>query len=93
MSTNTGSKLLRLNDVSEMTSLGKTTIKLWVAQGRFPAPSVLSKTIKVWRQRDIEKWINDLSGGPEEVSLTVEVDASNEGGQHAKCDHAEVRHG
>ena len=51
-------RLLRLPEVATMTSLGKSTINLWVAQGKFPAPTALSATIKVWRLDDIEKWID-----------------------------------
>jgi len=54
-------KLLRLSDVSELTSLGKSTINLWVAKGRFPAPTALSKTIKVWHYRDVEQWLENLA--------------------------------
>ena len=57
METNRPERLLRLHEVSELTSLGKSTINLWVAQGRFPAPTALSATIKVWRQSDIDGWI------------------------------------
>lgn len=55
------SKLLRLDDVSKLTSLGKSTINLWVAQGKFPAPTALSKTIKVWRTQQIVDWIDSQS--------------------------------
>jgi prophage regulatory protein len=62
----TPSRLLRLADVSELTSLGKSTINLWVAQGKFPAPTTLSPTIKVWRVRDVEEWIEKVFSGVEE---------------------------
>lgn len=52
------SKLLRLKDVSELTSLGQSTINLWVAQEKFPKPTVLSMTIKVWRLKDVVAWID-----------------------------------
>ena len=51
-------RLLRLPEVSKLTSLGKSTINLWVSQGRFPAPIPLSPTIKVWRLSDVEHWID-----------------------------------
>lgn len=53
-------KLLRLSEVSKLTSLGKSTINLWVAQGRFPRPTMLSKTIKVWRVADVEQWVASI---------------------------------
>lgn len=39
MDSSKGSRLIRLPEVSELTSLGKSTINLWVAQGKFPAPT------------------------------------------------------
>ena len=53
-------RLLRLPEVATMTSLGKSTINLWVAQGKFPTPTALSATIKVWRLEDIEQWIDKV---------------------------------
>ena len=40
-------RLLRINEVAELTTLSKSCIHLWVAQGRFPAPLTLSPTVKV----------------------------------------------
>ena len=54
-------KLLRIQEVSELTSLGKSTIWLWVAQDRFPKPITLAPTIKVWRIKDLTDWIEHRS--------------------------------
>ena len=51
-------QLLRINDVSDFTSLAVSTINLWVAQGKFPKPIALSVTIKVWRMKDLVTWID-----------------------------------
>jgi prophage regulatory protein len=51
-------QLLRINDVSKLTSLAKSTINLWVSEGKFPKPIMLSPTIKVWRPQQLEKWID-----------------------------------
>lgn len=61
-------QLLRIDDVVALTTLSKSCINLWVAQGRFPRPSSLSKTLKVWRLGDVRKWSDSLF--------------SNEGGAH-----------
>lgn len=53
-------QLLRIDDVCKMTSLGRSTINLWVAEGRFPRPFFLSPTIKVWRSEQIDAWIDSL---------------------------------
>ena len=53
-------QLIRIGDVSEITSLGKSTINLWVAQNRFPKPIKVSATLKVWEYSDIIDWISEL---------------------------------
>jgi prophage regulatory protein len=62
MDTN-ANQLLRINEVSELTSLAKSTINLWVSQGKFPKPLTLSPTIKVWRIASIVEWIESHTEG------------------------------
>ena len=50
-------QLLRISEVSQLTTLGKSTILLWVSQEKFPKPMMLSPTIKVWRMQQIVDWI------------------------------------
>ena len=50
-------KLLRIEDVSEKTTLAKSTIWLKIAQGAFPKPIKLSPAISVWKETDIDAWI------------------------------------
>ena len=54
-------RLLRINDVAKLTTLSKSCIHLWVAQGRFPAPIALSPTVKVWRLKHLVHWIENQS--------------------------------
>jgi prophage regulatory protein len=75
-------KLLRLSDVSELTSLGKSTINLWVTQGRFPAPTPLSKTIKVWHYRDVERWLENF--------VTKQSDSTSESAPSLALEQTEV---
>jgi prophage regulatory protein len=51
-------RLFRITDVASQTSLAKSTIWLWVSQGKFPKPLSLSPTIKVWRKSDVDAWID-----------------------------------
>lgn len=51
-------QLLRITEVSRLTSLAKSTINLWAAQGKFPKPITLSPTIKVWRNQSLIDWID-----------------------------------
>lgn len=53
-------QLLRVDDVVELTTLSKSCINLWVAQGRFPRPLALSKTVKVWRLKEVRAWTEGL---------------------------------
>lgn len=55
-------QLLRIAEVSDFTSLAKSTINLWVAQGKFPKPMLLSPTIKVWRVQQLHEWVDLHSG-------------------------------
>jgi prophage regulatory protein len=57
------SKLLRIEDVSDLSTLGKSTINLWVAQGKFPKPIHLSSTLKVWRLTDVSEWVEAATKG------------------------------
>ena len=52
-------QMLRITDVAKLTTLSKSCINLWVAQGRFPKPITLSKTVKLWSVGIIRKWVND----------------------------------
>jgi prophage regulatory protein len=51
-------QLMRIKEVSDFTSIAKSTINLWVAQGKFPKPIALSQTIKVWRVQQLLDWID-----------------------------------
>jgi prophage regulatory protein len=50
-------KLFRISSVSEITTLAKSTIWLKVSQGTFPKPIKLSPAISVWKETDIDAWI------------------------------------
>ncbi|QWD04985.1 AlpA family phage regulatory protein [Polynucleobacter paneuropaeus] len=50
-------KLLRISDVANKTTLAKSTIWLKMAQGQFPKPTKISAAINVWKESDIDAWI------------------------------------
>jgi predicted DNA-binding transcriptional regulator AlpA len=52
-------QLLRIEAVSQLTTLSKSCINLWVAQGKFPKPTCLSKTVKVWPMGRLRAWMNE----------------------------------
>lgn len=49
--------LLRINDVVKKTSIGKSTIWVWVKDGKFPKPIKLSERISAWKESDIDEWV------------------------------------
>jgi predicted DNA-binding transcriptional regulator AlpA len=55
--TESDDQLLRIKDVAKLTTLSKSCINLWVAQGRFVPPITLSPTVKVWKLQEISNWI------------------------------------
>ena len=65
-------QLLRITEVSHLTSLAKSTINLWVAQGKFPKPIALSSTIKVWKSTQIMDWIDLLDIQPDQEVQTID---------------------
>lgn len=56
---NAENQLIRIKDVSSLTTLARSTIWAKVAAGEFPKPIKLSHSVSVWRQIEIESWIND----------------------------------
>ena len=50
-------QLIRIEEVSAITTLAKSSINLWVAQSKFPKPITLSATVKVWKLQAVVNWI------------------------------------
>jgi len=50
-------KFYRVSELSELLSIGKSTIWAWVKVGRFPKPLKMSSRMTVWSANDIEAWI------------------------------------
>jgi len=50
-------QLIRISELSKLTTLSKSCINLWVAQGKFIPPIVLSPTVKVWKLQNVMDWI------------------------------------
>ena len=50
-------QLIRIDQVSAITTLAKSSINLWVTQSKFPKPIALSATVKVWKLQDVSNWI------------------------------------
>ncbi|MFD1701701.1 helix-turn-helix transcriptional regulator [Methylopila henanensis] len=55
-----GDRLLRLRDVQQMTTLGRTTIYRFMAAGRFPRPLDVGVGCSRWRESQIVAWMDAL---------------------------------
>ena len=62
-------KLLRIADVSKKTTLAKSTIWLKLSQGLFPKPAKLGTSINVWKEAEIDAWIESKFNPPIERVL------------------------
>lgn len=61
-------QLLRISDVVRLTTLSKSCVNLWVAQGRFPKPITLSKTVKLWTIKSIRRWTEEQQLGQRQAA-------------------------
>ncbi|QUE31395.1 helix-turn-helix transcriptional regulator [Francisella philomiragia] len=50
-------KILRLNQVVELTGTSKSTIYRWISNSQFPKPINLSSSSVGWLEADINDWI------------------------------------
>ncbi len=51
----------RINELSEILSLGKSTIWGLVKEGKFPQSIKISEGVTVWKSEDILHWVDEQS--------------------------------
>jgi len=61
------SNLLRIKDVMKKTGVAKSTIWLWVKEGKLPKPIKLSERITVWNENEIDEWIELKKSNQSEI--------------------------
>lgn len=54
-------RLLKLAEVQQRTSLGRSTIYRMLDKGTFPQPMQVSGSMVRWREQDVEGWIEALT--------------------------------
>ena len=54
--------LLRLPQVLARVPVGRSTLWLWVREGRFPKPIKLGPMTTAWRRSDVAAWIEAQAG-------------------------------
>ena len=53
-------RLLRMKDVEEITTLSHATIRKMVRTNKFPKPTVMGHKTHVWNSDHVEKWVKTL---------------------------------
>ena len=57
--TKPATRFLRISEVQARTSLGRSTIYRWSAEGRFPRPVWLSGRVVRWVEAEVEAWLRE----------------------------------
>ncbi len=53
-------KMIRVEGVAETLQIGKSTVWLYVRQGKLPKPLKMSERVSVWRESDIQAFIDSM---------------------------------
>ena len=53
---------LRLPQVLSIVPIGRSTLWLWVKEGRFPKPKKLGPAITVWHASQVAAWMDAVGG-------------------------------
>ncbi len=57
------SRLLTIGEVLEQTRIkSRCTIWKWRRAGKFPEPVAVGERLKMWREADVQNWIDELPG-------------------------------
>lgn len=52
-------KIININELVNILGVSKTTLWRWRKEGDFPEPIILGKNIIVWKESQIEEWLNN----------------------------------
>lgn len=66
MNDNQKESLLRLHQVAELLSIGKSTVWYYVKKDILPKPIKLSEKVTVWRSSEIQAFLNKKIGSTNE---------------------------
>lgn len=55
-------KLIRISEVSKLTTISKSHIYTLIRQGEFPKPRKLGANTSVWIETDVLQWMADQLG-------------------------------
>jgi prophage regulatory protein len=57
-------KLLRINRVLEITSLGRTRLREMVRDNKFPGPVATGARSRAWRLSEVAEWMDSCKPAP-----------------------------
>jgi prophage regulatory protein len=60
----------RINELSDILSMGKSTIWNLMAEGKFPQSIKISHGVTVWKSEDILKWVDANQGEAPRSKIT-----------------------
>jgi prophage regulatory protein len=52
-------RFLRLNQVVEKTGMSRSTVYLYLNQGRFPKPVQISERLVAWVESEVDAWMQE----------------------------------
>ena len=58
-------RLIRLDEVSELTSLARSTIYKYIQLGKFPQQKGGLHRVALWRESEVQQWIASNKAYPE----------------------------
>ena len=53
------SNFLRIKEVMKMTGIARSTIWLWLREGKFPKPIKLRPRITIWEEEKVNNWMKE----------------------------------
>ena len=54
-------RLIRIKEVMHITGLARSTVWLWMKEGRLPASHKMSPKVTVWKESEIVEFINNVA--------------------------------
>jgi len=67
-------KLIRLPQVMDLTGLARSTVWLWVKEGKLPKPFKLSQRVTVWKESEIMAFVMGAISSVDSAEIETNLD-------------------
>ncbi|OQR35334.1 hypothetical protein BWR15_15490 [Pseudomonas sp. T] len=74
-------RIMRLKEVIHVCGIGRSTIYLWMSEGRFPQSRQIGGRAVGWDSKEIERWVSQRLDG-EEVGQEKDHEQQSRAHQH-----------